>query len=81
VDPKTGKSLDDIKPYIEGIPWLTDADRRGILRRQRAEGVHAVGCLALRRDCSHVPLGAPWRGPIAVEAQANSGASSGSEQA
>lgn len=30
LDPRTGKSLDDIKPHIEGIPWLSEADRQGI---------------------------------------------------
>jgi 4-oxalmesaconate hydratase len=29
-DPKTGKWLDDIKPYIEGIEWLSDADKKKI---------------------------------------------------
>lgn len=26
-DPETGRSLNDIKPLIESIPWLTEADR------------------------------------------------------
>ena len=30
IDPKTGRSLNDIKPYVEAIPWLTEADRRAI---------------------------------------------------
>jgi len=30
VNPETGKTLDDIKPFIERIEWLTDADREGI---------------------------------------------------
>jgi 4-oxalmesaconate hydratase len=30
VDPKTGRSLNDIKPYIDAIEWLTEADRRAI---------------------------------------------------
>jgi 4-oxalmesaconate hydratase len=27
VDPETGRALNDIKPLIEGISWLTDADK------------------------------------------------------
>jgi 4-oxalmesaconate hydratase len=30
VDPATGHSLDDIKPVIESIPWLSDTDRHAI---------------------------------------------------
>jgi 4-oxalmesaconate hydratase len=30
IDPATGRSLNDIKPMIEAIPWLTDADRYAI---------------------------------------------------
>ena len=30
VDPETGKSLDDIKPIIESIAWLSDVERRSI---------------------------------------------------
>lgn len=30
IDPDTGKSLDDIKPVIESIGWLSEADRAGI---------------------------------------------------
>lgn len=30
VDPATGHSLDDIKPVIESIPWLSQADRHAI---------------------------------------------------
>ncbi|MBV8083568.1 MAG: amidohydrolase [Chloroflexi bacterium] len=30
IDPATGKPLDDIKPYIEAIPWLTEDDRQAI---------------------------------------------------
>jgi 4-oxalmesaconate hydratase len=28
VDPQTGKWFDDTKPYLDGIDWLTDADRQ-----------------------------------------------------
>lgn len=27
-DPDTGRQYDDTKPYIDGIDWLTEADRR-----------------------------------------------------
>ena len=27
-DPRTGKYFDDTKPYVDAIPWLTDADRK-----------------------------------------------------
>lgn len=30
IDPKTGRAYDDLKPVIEAIPFLTDADRRNI---------------------------------------------------
>jgi 4-oxalmesaconate hydratase len=30
IDPATGRALNDIKPYIEAIPWLTAADREAI---------------------------------------------------
>lgn len=30
IDPKTGRSLNDIKPYIDAIEWLTDVDRYAI---------------------------------------------------
>jgi predicted TIM-barrel fold metal-dependent hydrolase len=30
IDPETGRALNDIKPYIEAIPWLTDEDRYAI---------------------------------------------------
>lgn len=30
IDPKTGKSLDDIKPHIDSFEWLSDADRKKI---------------------------------------------------
>ena len=29
-DPKTGRMLDDIKPLIEGIDWLTEQDKKNI---------------------------------------------------
>ena len=29
-DPETGRSLNDIKPMIDGIAWLSDADRMAI---------------------------------------------------
>ncbi len=29
-DPKTGKMLDDIRPMIEGISWLTEKDKKNI---------------------------------------------------
>ena len=28
IDPKTGRWFDDTKPYLDGITWLTDADRQ-----------------------------------------------------
>ncbi|MBL8552110.1 MAG: amidohydrolase [Hyphomonadaceae bacterium] len=28
VDPKTGKTLDDIAPFIKGFDWLSDADKK-----------------------------------------------------
>jgi 4-oxalmesaconate hydratase len=30
IDPKSGEWFDDIKPKIERIDWLTDADREAI---------------------------------------------------
>jgi predicted TIM-barrel fold metal-dependent hydrolase len=30
VDPATGRSMDNVKPMIENIEWLTDADRKKI---------------------------------------------------
>ena len=30
IDPKTGRAYDDLKPVIEAIPFLTEADRRNI---------------------------------------------------
>lgn len=30
IDPATGHALNDIKVYIDAIPWLTEADRRAI---------------------------------------------------
>jgi 4-oxalmesaconate hydratase len=30
VDPRTGRALNDVKPLIDSIAWLTDADRRAI---------------------------------------------------
>lgn len=30
VDPQTGRYFDDTKPYIDGIAWLSEADRRKI---------------------------------------------------
>ena len=30
IDPRTGRSLNDVKPLIDAIPWLTEADRRAI---------------------------------------------------
>lgn len=30
MDPKTGKSMDDIKPHIDSFEWLTDSDRSKI---------------------------------------------------
>jgi 4-oxalmesaconate hydratase len=31
VDPKTGKTLDDIAPFIQGFDWLSDAEKKAIL--------------------------------------------------
>jgi OH-DDVA meta-cleavage compound hydrolase len=31
VDPRTGRTMDDIKPYIEGFSWLTAAQKKAIL--------------------------------------------------
>jgi len=36
VDPETGKSLDDIKPTIESIAWLSDADRAKVFEGNAA---------------------------------------------
>ena len=30
IDPTTGRSLNDIKPYIEAVPWLSEAERYAI---------------------------------------------------
>ena len=30
INPATGRTMDDIKPYIDGFDWLTDADRKMI---------------------------------------------------
>jgi len=30
IDPRTGRSLNDVKPLIDSIAWLTDADRHAI---------------------------------------------------
>jgi 4-oxalmesaconate hydratase len=30
VNPETGRTLDDIKPWIDEIEWLSDADRHAI---------------------------------------------------
>jgi predicted TIM-barrel fold metal-dependent hydrolase len=30
IDPATGRSLNDIKPLIDSIPWLSDDDRYAI---------------------------------------------------
>ena len=30
VDPETGRSLNDIKPLIEAVPWLTEDDRQAL---------------------------------------------------
>nr|WP_145552742.1 amidohydrolase family protein [Variovorax boronicumulans] len=30
IDPKTGRAYDDLKPVIEAIPFLTEADRRNV---------------------------------------------------
>jgi 4-oxalmesaconate hydratase len=30
IDPRTGHALNDIKPYIDAIEWLTEADRHAI---------------------------------------------------
>jgi 4-oxalmesaconate hydratase len=27
VDPETGRTMDNIRPYIEGFAWLSQADR------------------------------------------------------
>jgi 4-oxalmesaconate hydratase len=29
-DPATGKMLDDLKPVIESISWMTDQDRKNV---------------------------------------------------
>jgi OH-DDVA meta-cleavage compound hydrolase len=31
VDPKTGRTMDDIKPYIEGFDWLSAKDKKAVL--------------------------------------------------
>ena len=30
IDPRTGRSLNDVKALIDAIPWLTDEDRHAI---------------------------------------------------
>jgi 4-oxalmesaconate hydratase len=30
IDPRTGRALNDVKALIDGIEWLTDADRHAI---------------------------------------------------
>jgi predicted TIM-barrel fold metal-dependent hydrolase len=30
LDPATGRAFDDLRPLVEGIPWLTETDRRQI---------------------------------------------------
>ncbi|HEY7271020.1 MAG TPA: amidohydrolase family protein [Dehalococcoidia bacterium] len=30
VDPRSGRALNDVKPLIDGIPWLADTDRQAI---------------------------------------------------
>ena len=30
IDPETGRALNDIKPMIDAIPWLSDEERRAI---------------------------------------------------
>ena len=39
IDPDTGRSMDDIKPLIDDIDWLTDADRK-MIYEDNAEAVH-----------------------------------------
>jgi OH-DDVA meta-cleavage compound hydrolase len=31
INPKTGRTMDDIKPFIDGFDWLTQSERQGIL--------------------------------------------------
>ncbi len=31
VDPHTGRTLDDIAPFITGFDWLSDAEKDGIM--------------------------------------------------
>ena len=39
IDPDTGRWMDDIKPLIDGIDWLTDADRK-MIYEDNAKAVH-----------------------------------------
>ena len=39
IDPDTGRSMDDIKPLIDEIDWLTDADRK-MIYADNAKAVH-----------------------------------------
>lgn len=40
IDPATGRALNDIKAYIDAIPWLTDADR-GAIYEENARSVYS----------------------------------------
>jgi 4-oxalmesaconate hydratase len=33
IDPATGRALNDIKPLIEAVPWLSEADKAAIYER------------------------------------------------
>ena len=48
IDPRTGRSLNDVKPLIDAIPWLTDADRRAIYE-DNARRVYTRLQMAIRR--------------------------------
>jgi 4-oxalmesaconate hydratase len=40
LDPKTGRWMDDIKPLIEDIEWLTAGDRKRIFEDNARELYH-----------------------------------------
>ena len=49
VDPTTGRSFDDNKPCVDGIAWLTDADRQKIFEDNVKKAYPRVGPLLARR--------------------------------
>ena len=43
IDPETGHHFDDTKRHIDAMTFLSEADRRKTVRRQRPEGLQAQG--------------------------------------